>query len=150
MNMPFWKKLSDLFDEKVKDKKFTIPRTEKDVWGTEAVIIKGENIQKYKLETWAISVLVKPTDSISDILDRVLKQLIPAEELHLPNKSVFINKDYKYIEGYKIHQLCEWKLLESDGNYYIGRVFDEKERKRGYTNYLIFVKYAKILEDKSD
>lgn len=32
INMPFWKKLSDLFDEKVKDKKFTIDRTEKDVW----------------------------------------------------------------------------------------------------------------------
>ena len=149
MNMPFLKSLSDLFDEKVKKKDFTIPRTEKDVLGSEVVIVDGENIQKYKLETWAISVPFKPTDSISDIIDRALKQLIPAEELHLPDKSVF-NKDYKYIEGYKIYQLCEWKLLESDGNYYVGRVFDEKEIKKGYMNYLIFVKYAKILEDKSD
>ena len=149
MNIPFWKKLSDLFDEKVKDKKFTIDRTEKDVWGSEVVIVDGENIQKYKLETWAISVPFKQTDSINDILDRALKQLIPEEESHLPNKSVFV-KDNKYIKGYKIHQLCEWKLLESDENYYIGRVFDEAEIKKGYTNYLIFVKYAKILEDKSD
>lgn len=149
MNMLFLKSLSDLFDEKVKDKKFTIDRTEKDVCGSEVVIVDGENIQKYKLETWAISVPFKPTDSINDILDRALKQLIPAEELHLPNKSVFV-EDYKYIKGYKIHQLCEWKLLESDGNYYISRVFDEKEIKKGYTNYLIFVKYAKILEDNGD
>lgn len=149
MNMPFWKKLSDLFDEKVKDKKFTIDRTEKDVWGSEVVIVDGENIQKYKLETWAISVPFKPTDSINDILDRALKKLIPEEESHLPNKSVLV-KDNKYIKGYKIHQLCEWKLLESDENYYIGRIFDKKEIKKGYTNYLIFVKYAKILEDKSD
>lgn len=147
MNMPFWKKLSDLFDEKVKDKKFTIDRTEKDVWGSEVVIVDGEIIQKYKLETWAISVPFKPTDSINDILDRALKKIIPEEESHLPDKSVFI-KDHKYIEGYKIHQLCEWRLLEDDGNYYVGRVFDEKERKKGYTNYLIFIKYAKILEDK--
>ena len=146
MNMPFWKKLSDLFDEKVKDKKFTIDRTEKDVWGSEVVIVDGENIQKYKLETWAISVPFKPTDSINDILDRALKKLIPEEESHLPDKSVFI-KGRKYIEGYKIHQLCEWKLLESERNYYIGRVFDESEIKKGYTNYLVFVKYAKILED---
>lgn len=147
MNVPFWKKLSDLFDEKVKDKKFTIDRTEKDVWGNEAVIVDGEIIQKYKLETWAISVPFKQTDSINDILDRALKQLISEEESHLPNKSVFV-KDNKYIKGYKIHQLCEWKLLESEGNYYIGRVFDEAEIKKGYMNYLIFVKYAKILEDK--
>ena len=147
MNMPFWKKLSDLFDEKVKDKKFTIDRTEKDVFGSEVVIVDGENIQKYKLETWAISIPFKPTDSINDILDRALKKLIPEEESHLPNKSMFV-KDNKYIKGYKIHQLCEWRLLEDDGNYYVGRVFDEKERKKGYTNYLIFVKYAKILEDK--
>lgn len=147
MNMPFWKKLSDLFDEKVKDKKFTIDRTEKDVWGSEVVIVDGEIIQKYKLETWAISVPFKPTDSINDILDRALKKLILEEESHLPNKSVFV-KDNKYIKGYKIHQLCEWKLLESDENYYIGRVFDKSEIKKGYTNYLIFVKYAKILEDK--
>ena len=149
MNMPFWKKLSDLFDEKVKDKKFTIDRTEKDVFGSEVVIVDGENIQKYKLETWAISIPFKPTDSINDILDRALKKTIPEEESHLPNKSMFV-KDNKYIKGYKIHQLCEWRLLEDDGNYYVGRVFDEKERKKGYTNYLIFVKYAKILEDKSD
>ena len=148
MSVHFWKSLSDLFDEKVKNKKFTIDRTEKDVWGSEVVIVDGENIQKYKLETWAISVPFKQTDSTNDIVCRALKQLIPAEELHLPNKSVFINKDYKYIEGYKIHQLCEWRLLEDEGNYYVGRVFDEKERKKGYTNYLIFVKYAKILEDK--
>ena len=147
MDMFFWKKLSDLFDEKVKDKKFTIDRTEKDVWGSEVVIVDGENIQKYKLETWAISIQFKQTDSINDILDRALKQLIPAEELQLPDKSVFI-KDHKYIKGYKIHQLCEWKLLESEENYYIGRVFDEEKIKKGYTNYLIFVKYAKILEDK--
>ena len=38
--------------------------------------------------------------------------------------------------------------LEDEGNYYVGRVFDEKEIKKGYTNYLIFIKYAKILEDK--
>ncbi len=150
MNMPFWKKLSDLFDEKVKEKKFTIDRTEKDVWGSEVVIVDGENIQKYKLETWAISVPFKPTDSISDIIDRALKQLIPAEELHLPNKSVFINKDSGYIEGYKIHQLCEWKLLEDCQGYYIGRTFGKEAMKKEYTNYLIFVKYAKILEDKSD
>ena len=143
------KSLSDLFDEKVKDKKFTIDRTEKDVCGSEVVIVDGENIQKYKLETWVISIPFKATDSINDIINRALKQLIPAEELHLPNKSVFV-EDYKYIKGYKIHQLCEWKLLESDGNYYIGRVFDEKEIKKGYTNYLIFVKYAKILEDNGD
>lgn len=68
--------------------------------------------------------------------------------MHLPDKSVFI-KGRKYIEGYKIHQLYEWRLLEDDENYYVGRVFDEKEIKKGYTNYLIFVKYAKILEDKS-
>ena len=147
MNMPFWKKLSDLFDEKVKDKKFTIDRTEKDVFGSDAVIVDGENIQKYKLETWAISVPFKPTDSINDILDRALKKLIPEEELHLPDKSVFV-KDYKHIVGYKIHQLCEWRLLEDDGNYYVGRVFDKAKIKKGYTNYLIFVKYAKILEDK--
>ena len=147
MNMPFWKKLSDLFDEEVKDKKFTIDRTEKDVWGSEVVIVDGENIQKYKLETWAISVPFKPTDSINDILDRALKKIIPEEESHLPNKSMFV-KDNKYIKGYKIHQLCEWKLLESEGNYYIGRVFDKEEIKKGYMNYLIFVKYAKILEDK--
>ena len=149
MDVPFWKKLSDLFDEKVKDKKFTIDRTEKDVFGSEVVIVDGENIQKYKLETWAISVQFKPTDSINDILDRALKKIIPEEESHLPNKSMFV-KDNKYIKGYKIHQLCEWKLLEGDGNYYIGRVFDKEENKKGYTNYLIFVKYAKILEDKSD
>lgn len=149
MNMPFWKKLSDLFDEKVKDKKFTIDRTEKDVWGSEVVIIDGENIQKHKLETWTISVPFKPTDSANDIVCRAIKQLIPEEESHLPNKSVFV-KDNKYIKGYKIHQLCEWKLLESEGNYYVGRVFDKAEIKKGYTNYLIFVKYAKILEDKSD
>ena len=148
MDMPFWKKLSDLFDEKVKNKKLTIDRTEKDVWGSEVVIVDGENIQKYKLETWAISVPFKQTDSPNDIVCRALKQLIPAEELHLPDKSVFI-KGRKYIEGYKIHQLCEWKLLEDEGNYYVGRVFDGKARKKGYTNYLIFVKYAKILEDKS-
>lgn len=147
MNTPFWKKLSDLFDEKVKNKKFTIDRTEKDVWGSEVVIVDGENVERCKLETWAISVPFKPTDSANDIVCRALKQLIPEEELHLPDKSVFI-KGRKYIEGYKIHQLCEWRLLEDDGNYYIGRVFDEKERKKGYTNYLIFVKYAKILEDK--
>ena len=147
MNMPFWKKLSDLFDEKVKDKKFTIDRTEKDVFGSEVVIVDGENIQKYKLETWAISVPFKPTDSINDILDRALKKLIPEEESHLQNKSMFV-KDNKYIKGYKIHQLCEWRLLEDDGNYYVGRVFDKAEIKKGYTNYLIFVKYAKILEDK--
>ena len=147
MNMPFWKKLSDLFDEKVKNKKFTIDRTEKDVYGNEVVIVDGENIQKYKLETWAISVPFKPTDSANDIVCRALKQLIPAEELHLPDKAVFV-KGRNYIDGYKIHQLCEWKLLEDEGNYYVGRVFDEKERKKGYTNYLIFVKYAKILEDK--
>ena len=147
MNMPFWKKLSDLFDEEVKDKKFTIDRTEKDVWGSEVVIVDGENIQKYKLETWAISVPFKPTDSINDILDLALKKLIPEEESHLPNKSMFV-KDNKYIKGYKIHQLCEWRLLEDDGNYYVGRVFDKAEIKKGYTNYLIFVKYAKILEDK--
>ena len=147
MNMPFWKKLSDLFDEEVKDKKFTIDRTEKDVFGSEVVIVDGENIQKYKLETWAISVPFKQTDSINDILDRALKKLIPEEESHLQNKSMFV-KDNKYIKGYKIHQLCEWRLLEGDGNYYVGRVFDEKERKKRYTNYLIFVKYAKILEDK--
>ena len=147
MNMPFWKKLSDLFDEKVKDKKFTIDRTEKDVFGSEVVIVDGENIQKYKLETWAISVPFKPTDSINDILDRALKKLIPEEESHLPNKSMFV-KDNKYIKGYKIHQLCEWRLLEDDGNYYVGRVFDKAEIKKGYTNYLIFVKYAKILENK--
>ena len=147
MNMPFWKKLSDLFDEEVKDKKFTINRTEKDVWGSEVVIVDGENIQKYKLETWAISVPFKPTDSINDILDRALKKLIPEEESHLPNKSMFV-KDNKYIKGYKIHQLCEWRLLEDDGNYYVGRVFDKAEIKKGYTNYLIFVKYAKILENK--
>lgn len=148
MNVPFWKSLSDLFDEKVKNKKFTIDRTEKDVWGSEVVIVDGENIQKYRLETWAISVPFKPTDSANDIVCRALKQLIPAEELHLPNKSVFI-KGRKYIEGYKIHQLCEWRLLEDDGNYYVSRVFDKSEIKKGYTNYLIFVKYAKILEDKS-
>lgn len=147
MNMPFWKKLSDLFDEEVNKKDFTIPRTEKDVWGNEVVIVDGENIQKYKLETWAISVPFKQTDSINDILDRALKKLIPAEELHLHDKSILV-KDHKHIEGYKIHQLCEWKLLESEGNYYVGRVFDEAEIKKGYTNYLIFVKYAKILEDK--
>ena len=147
MDVPFWKKLSDLFDEKVKDKKFTIDRTEKDVFGSEVVIVDGENIQKYKLETWAISVPFKQTDSINDILDRALKKLIPEEESHLQNKSMFV-KDNKYIKGYKIHQLCEWRLLEGDGNYYVGRVFDEKERKKRYTNYLIFVKYAKILEDK--
>ena len=148
MNMPFWKKLSDLFDEEIKDKKFTIDRTEKDVWGSEVVIVDGENIQKYKLETWAVSVTFKPTDSINDILDRALKKLIPEEESHLPNKSMFV-KDNKYIKGYKIHQLCEWRLLEDDGNYYVGRVFDKAEIKKGYTNYLIFVKYAKILEDKN-
>ena len=147
MDVPFWKKLSDLFDEKVKDKKFTIDRTEKDVWGSEVVIVDGENIQKYKLETWAISVQFKPTDSINDILDRALKKLIPEEESHLQNKSMFV-KDNKYIKGYKIHQLCEWRLLEGDGNYYVGRVFDKAEIKKGYTNYLIFVKYAKILENK--
>ena len=139
--------MSDLFDERVKDKKFTIDRTEKDVWGSEVVIVDGENIQKYKLETWAVSVPFKPTDSANDIVCRALKQLIPAEELHLPDKSVFI-KGRKYIDGYKIHQLCEWRLLEDDGNYYVGRVFDKSEIKKGYTNYLIFVKYAKILEDK--
>ena len=147
MNMPFWKKLSDLFDEKVKDKKFTIDRTEKDVFGSEVVIVDGENIQRYKLETWATSVPFKQTDSINDILDRALKKLIPEEESHLPNKSMFV-KDNKYIKGYKIHQLCEWRLLEDDGNYYVGRVFDKAEIKKGYTNYLIFVKYAKILENK--
>ena len=150
MYMPFWKRLSDLFDEKVKEKKFTIDRTERDVWGSEVVIADGENIQKYKLETWAISVPFKATDSISDIIERALKQLIPAEELHLPNKPVFINKDYGYIEGYKIHQLCEWKLLEDSQGYYIGRTFGKEAMKKEYTNYLIFVKYAKILEDKSD
>ena len=147
MYVPFWKSLSDLFDEKVKNKKFTIDRTEKDVYGNEVVIVDGENIQKYKLETWAISVPFKPTDSINDILDRALKKLIPEEESHLQNKSMFV-KDNKYIKGYKIHQLCEWRLLEDDGNYYVGRVFDKAEIKKGYTNYLIFVKYAKILEDK--
>ena len=145
--MPFWKKLSDLFDEEVNKKDFTISRTEKDVWGSEVVIVDGENIQKYKLETWAISVPFKPTDSANDIVCRALKQLIPAEELHLPDKSIFV-KGRKYIEGYKIHQLCEWRQLEDDGNYYVGRVFDKSEIKKGYTNYLIFVKYAKILEDK--
>lgn len=149
MYMPFWKSLSDLFDEKIKKKDFTIPRTEKDVWGSEVVIVDGENIKKYKLETWAISVPFKQTDSANDIVCRALKQLIPAEELHLPDKSVFI-KDHKYIEGYKIHQLCEWRLLEVDGNYYVGREFDKDEIKKGYTNYLIFVKYAKILEDNDD
>ena len=147
MYVPFWKSLSDLFDEKVKNKKFTIDRTEKDVWGSEEEIVDGENIQKYKLETWAISVPFKQTDSANDIVCRALKQLIPAEELHLPDKAVFV-KGRNYIDGYKIHHLCEWKLLEDEENYYVGRVFDEKERKKGYTNYLIFVKYAKILEDK--
>lgn len=149
MNIPFWKKLSDLFDEKIKKKDFTIQRTEKDVWGSEVVIVDGENIQKYKLETWTISVPFKQTDSINDIICRALKQLIPEEELHLPDKSVLI-KGHKYIDGYKIHQLCEWRLLEDEGNYYIGRVFDEEKIKKGYTNYLIFVKYAKILEDNDD
>lgn len=147
MNNRFLKEVSDLFDEKIKKKDFTIPRTDKEVWGSEVVIVDGEIIQKYKLETWTISVPFKQTDSANDIVCRALKQLIPAEELHLPDKSVFI-KGRKYIEGYKIHQLCEWRLLEDDGNYYVGRVFYEKEIKKGYTNYLIFVKYAKILEDK--
>ena len=146
MNNKFLQEVSDLFNEKVKDKKFTIDRTEKDVWGSKVVIVDGENIQKYKLETWAIPVTFKQTDSANDIVCRALKQLIPAEELHLPDKSVFV-KDYKYIEGYKIHQLCEWRLLEDDGNYYVGRAFDKDEIKKGYTNYLVFVKYAKILED---
>lgn len=150
MNTKFLKEISDLFDEKVKEKNFTIPRTDKDVFGNEVTIIKGENIQKYKLETWAISVPFRQTDFINDILDRALKQLIPAEELHLPNKSVFINKDHKYIEGYKIHQLCEWKLLEDGQGYYIGRTFGKEAMKKEYTNYLIFIKYAKILEDESD
>lgn len=149
MNNRFLKEVSDLFDEKIKKKDFTIQRTEKDVWGSEVVIVDGENVKRYRLETWAISVPFKQTDSINDIVCRALKQLIPAEELHLPDKSVFI-KGRKYIDGYKIHQLCEWKLLEDDGNYYVGRVFDKKEIKKGYMNYLIFVKYAKILEDKSD
>lgn len=148
MNNRFLQEVSDLFNEKIKKKDFTIPRTEKDIWGSEVVIVDGENIQRYKLETWAISVPFKPTDSINDILDRALKKLIPEEESHLPDKSMFV-KDNKYIKGYKIHQLCEWRLLEDDENYYIGRVFDEAEIKKGYTNYLIFVKYAKILEDKS-
>ena len=147
MNMPFWKSLSDLFDEKVRNKKFTIDRTEKDVWGSEVVIVDSENIQKYKLETWAVSTPFKQTDSANDIVCRALKQLIPAEELHLPDKAVFV-KGRNYIDGYKIHQLCEWRLLEDNGNYYVGRVFDKSEIKKGYTNYLIFVKYAKILEDK--
>ena len=128
MHMPFLKSLSNLFDEKVKKKDFTIPRTEKDVWGSEVVIVDGENIKKYKLETWAISVPFKQTDSANDIVCRALKQLIPAEELHLPDKSVFI-KDHKYIDGYKIHQLCEWRLLEVDGNYYVGREFDKDEQQ---------------------
>lgn len=147
MNNRFLQEVSDLFNEKIKKKDFTIPRTEKDIWGSEVVIVDGENIQRYKLETWAISVPFKQTDSINDILDRALKKLIPEEESHLPDKSMFV-KDNKYIKGYKIHQLCEWRLLEDDENYYIGRVFDEAEIKKGYTNYLIFVKYAKILEDK--
>ena len=147
MNNRFLKEVSDLFNEKIKKKDFTIPRTEKDVWGSEVVIVDGENIQKYKLETWAISIPFKPTDSANDIVCRALKQLIPAEELHLPDKAVFV-KGRNYIDGYKIHQLCEWRLLEDEGNYYVGRVFDKSEIKKGYTNYLIFVKYAKILEDK--
>ena len=129
MNNRFLQEVSDLFNERIKKKDFTIRRTEKDIWGSEVVIVDGENIQRYKLETWAISVPFKQTDSINDILDRALKKLIPEEELHLPDKSVFI-KDSKYIEGYKIHQLCEWRLLEDDENYYVGRVFDEKERKK--------------------
>lgn len=148
MNNRFLQEVSDLFNEKIRKKDFTIPRTEKDVWGNEVTITNGENVERYKLETWYTYVSVRGPDSPEDVVNRALKQLIPAEELHLPDKSVFI-KDRKYIEGYKIHQLCEWRLLEDDGNYYVGRVFDEKERKRGYTNYLIFVKYAKILEDKS-
>ena len=96
MNNRFLKEVSDLFNEKIKKKDFTIPRTEKDVWGSGVVIVDGENIQKYKLETWAISVPFKQTDSANDIVCSALKQLIPAEELHLPDKAVFV-KDYKYI-----------------------------------------------------
>ena len=97
MNMPFWKSLSDLFDEKVKNKKFTIDRTEKDVQGSEVVIVDGENIQKYKLETWAISVPFKQTDSTNDIVCCAIKQLIAAEELHLTDKSVFVKgRNYIY------------------------------------------------------
>lgn len=148
MNNKFLQEISDLFNEKVKKKDFTIPRTEKDVFGNEVTIINGENVERYKLETWGISVGVRDFDSPEDVVNRALKQLIPVEELHLPNSSVY-NRDYKYIDGYKIYQLCEWQMLVNDSGYFVGNIFDEKCLMKGFTHYVVFIKYAKILEDES-
>lgn len=143
MNNKFLQEISDLFDERIKEKDFTIPRTEKDVWGNEITIINGENIERYKLETWCISVGVRDFDSPEDVVNRALKQLIPSEELHLPNAPIY-NRDYK------IYQLCEWQMLANDSGYFVGKIFDEKSLMKGFTHYIAFIKYAKILEDKSD
>ena len=147
MNNNFLQEVSDLFNKKVKKKDFTIPRTDKDVYGNEVTIIKGENVERYKLETWAISVGVRDFDSPKDVVNRSLKQLIPAEELHLPYVPIY-NRDYKYIDGYKIYQLCEWQMLVNDGGYFVGKIFDEKSLMKGFTHYIAFIKYAKILEEK--
>lgn len=147
MNNGFLQEVSDLFNEKIKKKDFTISRTEKDVWGNEVTIINGENVERYKLETWCISVGVRDFDSPEDVVNRALKQLIPAEELHLPDVPIY-NRDYKYIDGYKIYQLCEWQMLANDGGYFVGKIFDGKSLMKGFTHYIAFIKYAKILEDK--
>lgn len=149
MNNKFLQEVSDLFNEKIKKKDFTIPRTEKDVWGNEVAVINGENVERYKLETWCVSIGVKDFDSPEDIANRALKQLIPAEELHLPDVPIPIyDRDYRHIDGYKIYQLCEWQMLTNDRGYFVGKIFDEKSLMKGFTYYIAFVKYAKILEDK--
>lgn len=141
MNNKFLQEVSDLFNEKIKKKYFTIPRTNQDVFGNEVTIIKGENVERYKLETWCTSVGVRDFDSPEDVVNRALEQLIPEEELRLPNSSV-CNRDYK------IYQLCEWQMLVNDGGYFVGNIFDEKSLMKGFTHYIAFIKYAKILEDK--
>lgn len=141
MNNKFLQEVSDLFNEKIKKKYFTIPRTNQDVFGNEVTIIKGENVERYKLETWCASVGVRDFDSPEDVVNRALEQLIPEEELRLPNSPVY-NRDYK------IYQLCEWQMLVNDGGYFVGKIFDEKSLMKGFTHYIAFIKYAKILEDK--
>ena len=149
MNNKFLQEVSDLFNEKIKKKDFTIPRTEKDFWGNVVAVINVENVERYKLETWCVSIGVKDFDSPEDIANRALKQLIPAEELHLPDVPIPIyDRDYRHIDGYKIYQLCEWQMLTNDRGYFVGKIFDEKSLMKGFTHYIAFVKYAKILEDK--
>ena len=41
-------------------------------------------------------------------------------------------------------------MLVNDSGYFVGKIFDEKSLMKGFTHYIAFIKYAKILEDNGD